>query len=796
MAFATEIVKRDRKPIFIITIEGVGYLDSTTAKIKKWCTNIPSYVSTNAEKLNVYRPMLSSLSSFGEELDLERFTSSVDGLSFSLSRRGNEFDSFILGHKKHVTRLSAAVANATTTSISFYSTSWRDVGSAIYIGQECVVYDGTNYIRGAYGTIPSAHNIDDPVFEGLSYLKNRIVTLYLVYNHDGITSSDETQVWQGFVDNVSLSHNKTEFNFSCSGYSSSIKNRSIFSGYTSFNVEFITIGKKNFTNTGDDTGNDIFLEVGEKESIFFVDSAPASLSFGTSRFFKTYKGEVIQISGTSITGSNKWQSGRVLERGLFGTQTHDDYIDDKGDNVKAVEVFMTDPSYATQFRIQARNAETSSVSTGTWTMSTHPIDILLNFLTSSPNSSAVLADGTTFTAGSNYTSGKGNYSSLPLGMGIGVLASKIDFDSFFYVKNLVIPDIRMDGFIFSSDSRENFVDWASREVLQPLGLYMTTNKSGQIQITKVEHYNRVSTYTTIDRDDTLSVTQEISSEDPITEIVFEMKTPEIFSDKTIKEIYKRNDILSMYPLKESEGFRQNKKYFKLSGVRSDNKSNLFFEDIAIFHFQMSNQALPIITIDTDISLINTFSLGDYFNFTDNEIINPSTGTAGVTAYVCQIISKRIVFPNKIQWTAIMHHTGYRLAGVSPAGIIASVTAWDFVSNYVIVLEANNFSNSELSGSNFAGYARDAAGFASGYLLELFDANGVKRSTQSGVIGSVSTNTITFTTHFGAAITPAAGDVIMFRQYASDDIAAMHNFSYRSTTGLALGVTSDDPYQYH
>ena len=642
MTFATEITKRNRKPIFLLTIEGIGYFDSPTAKIKKWCTKTPAYVSSNAEKLNVYRPMLAGISSFGEELDLQKLVSSVDGLSFDISRRGNEFDSFLLGHKKHVTRLSSAVANATTTAISFHSITWRDTGSPIYIGQECVVFDGSAYIRGAYGTVPSAHNVDDPVFEGISYLKNRIITLYIVYDHDGITSSDETQVWQGFVDNVSLSSDKTSYHFSCVGYSSAIRNRSIFSGYSNFDVSFLTFGKKNFTNTGDDTGNDIFLEIGGKEALYYTNGAPATLSFGSSRFLKTSKGEVIHLIYTTITGSSKFISGRVYDRGLFGTQKYNDYLDDNTDSVKAVEIFPTDPSFATQFRIQARGAETTSVSTGTWTISSHPIDILLNFMCSSPSVSSVLADGTSFTAGSNYTSGKGNYSSLPVGMGVGVLASKIDFDSFFYVKNLVIPNIRMDGFIFSSDSRENFLDWASREILQPLGLYVTMSLSGKIQIIKIEHYNRLLSYSTIDRDDTISVSQNLSSEDPITEIVFEMSTPEIFSGKTIKEIYKRDDILSLYPYKETEGFRQNKKHFKVLGIRSDNKSNLFFEDLAISHFQMSNQALPILEIETDISLTNTFSIGDYFNFTDNEIINPSTGVAGVTNYVCQIISKRII----------------------------------------------------------------------------------------------------------------------------------------------------------
>lgn len=794
MTFATEIAKKSRKPIFIITIEGIGEYTNSTASIKKWCTAYPDYITSN-DRLNVYRPFLSGLSSFGEELDLEQNISKIDGLSFSLSRRSNEFDSFILGHKKPVTRLSAAVANATTTTISFQSVAWRDTGSNIFIGQECVVYNGTNYTRGAYGTTPSAHNADDPVFEGINYIRGRLITLYLVYNHTGAVAGDETQVWQGVVDRVSLSSDKTNFDFSCIGYASAIRHRSIFSGFNGFNVEFITYGKQNFTSTGDDTDNDVFLEIGEKELVYSVDGALTTLSFSTDRYYKTQKGEVIRVAVTSITGSGKFASARVKERALFGTQRYDDYVDDKESNVKAVEILFTDTQYVTQFRIQARGAETASVSTGTWAMSSHPIDILLCFLTSAPSDSAVLADGTFFTAGSNYTSGKGNYSSLPLGIGIGVLASKIDFDSFFYVKNLVFPSIRFDGFVFVGDNKESFLEWASKEILQPLGLYLTTNKDNKIQVIMIEHYNRLSTYSSLDRDDIISIDQEINSENPVTEVIFEMRTPELLQNKYVKETYRRNDLLSLYPFKESDNFQQRKKEFKLSGVRIDNQNSIFFEDLAIYHFQITNQAIPILTFVTDISKINTFSLGSYCNISDSNVLNPSTGVKGITSYACQIVAKRIVFPNKIEWKALMHHSTYRMGAISPAGIISSVTSWT-PGNYVVVLEANNFSNSEMSGTSFIGYARDAAAFAAAYMVDLFDANGDKRSTESGRIDSVSTNTVTFSTYFGATITPAVGDVIRFATYSASDAAAQHNFTYMAADALTLGGTTDDPYQYH
>lgn len=150
----------------------------------------------------------------------------------------------------------------------------------------------------------------------------------------------------------------------------------------------------------------------------------------------------------------------VLERGVAGTEP------------AAYEVghvmrpaLVSDPVHGS-YRWSPGPAPSTSRSAGTWNVTAHPIDLLLALLTSAAHPD----DGLELR---NYNPAFGNWSSLPVGFGVGYPASRIDFGSFLAVKAMY-RSVELPAVILTDEDQQTLGEWVTTNILEPFGWFLTT----------------------------------------------------------------------------------------------------------------------------------------------------------------------------------------------------------------------------------------------------------------------------------------------------------------------------------
>jgi hypothetical protein len=127
----------------------------------------------------------------------------------------------------------------------------------------------------------------------------------------------------------------------------------------------------------------------------------------------------------------------------------------------ATQVFLA----RSDFRYSPGPTPATARTSGTWVRSSHWVDLLLIMLTSSNESSDLLELN-------NYIAARGNYSSLPPGYGVGLLADLLDWDSFAAVKQRTL-DYLFPNFALGLEEAVPFGEMIDQHFLKPMGAYLS-----------------------------------------------------------------------------------------------------------------------------------------------------------------------------------------------------------------------------------------------------------------------------------------------------------------------------------
>lgn len=139
----------------------------------------------------------------------------------------------------------------------------------------------------------------------------------------------------------------------------------------------------------------------------------------------------------------------------------------------ATQVFLA----RSDFRYSPGPTPSTIRSSGTWVRSSHWIDLLLIMLTSSNEP----ADGLEL---ANYVSARGNYSSLPPGYGVGLLAAQIDWDAFAAVKQRTL-DYLFPNFSLGAGDAVPFGELVDEQFLKPMGAYLSTSGVARVVLPRI-----------------------------------------------------------------------------------------------------------------------------------------------------------------------------------------------------------------------------------------------------------------------------------------------------------------------
>ena len=408
-----------------------------------------------------YKPYVIDLPSpMSERVDPEGGMTEAGELSVDMLDSADELTAALKIDADPVNTVSTAVG-ASDTSIAVDSGPAFSIGDFIYIGNECmhvtnIVSNALTIVRAQLDTVARPHAFGSPVYTALPYLHGRRMRYYEI-PHDAVGESAQLEWEQYQLDGIELSEDGNSFTLlgltGVGNTSQLVKRRpqdqfvarTVFAD-EHFSAEFF--GPRTATADGEIwTGERMTFEM---EGEIFRASMP---------FFGFTSSNILLPTDRALLGSRIHSP----EPGDTGSQVFIANKDESG------AVFRYSPGTNTPGYVSG--SESSSRGSGTWVKSDHFVPILLCLLTSSADSN----DGLELT---NFTAGEGNFSSLPIGVGVGLPADRIDWTSF-HNAWAATPGWRFPGFVVRES--ESFGELVSREILRVIGAYLST-QNGKISL--------------------------------------------------------------------------------------------------------------------------------------------------------------------------------------------------------------------------------------------------------------------------------------------------------------------------
>lgn len=448
------------------------------------------------------------------------------------------------------------------------------------------------------------------------------------------------------------------------------------------------------------------------------------------------------------------------------------------------------------FRFQERGTETSSIGSGTWINDTrceHPIAGILCVLTSSAT-----PDGSDGLQGTNFVANFGNFSSLPPGIGAGIPAALIDWQSFHDVwdrtKDIRLPRLMLDG---ATTARK----WLEENICQLTGFAIII-RNGKIrcEYAAIPAAGTLASATWSHLDGLLTEEKEEGVEQ--SRLRYKRRSDIAASTivyKTVSPTGKPRDIEindGDYP--ELTGY--------IRGLFSQDTPPLEIQALAAVADSAGGQAVlekngirllswfrkppPELEAVTDLSFLNVL-LANTVALTHYDIPNLRLGTRGQTNLLCWVRGKRISLRNsEIMWTLIAFGFGGKYGRVQPAAVINGAP-----SGNVATVHQNRYTDLN-AGLGLA--TRDCLAFTPGdrYRLRALSGAIVASTPTFQTLLSINSgaNQLTFDGNFGGAwastqkIIPAAYDDQSTTQKST-------YLSYADDATDGLGAAEDEAFTF-
>jgi hypothetical protein len=722
--WATHIASAERRQIVIITIEGFG---DVTYGQWKFCTAAPDYVTINTAPR--YKAWLRDWPEIlSERADIWGGVPEGGELSFSIL----DYDDALTG----ILRLDAPAVATLSTSPTAAATSW-DVVSAANLTDPSVVFCGSEAVeisnisgtaltvsRGALGTTAVPHVAGDPIRPALPYVRGREVRIYLA-PADATSSAQETLFGVYHLDGLELS---ADFN----GYEFSAKSELKYLG------RMIPRVVNAYT----------FVRWREGEPAGLAVIRPAQKSYRAARAAWDYAYWL--IDGKEIALDLAAGDVPRLRRAQLGTTQAE-----VKEGTPFVQILVAGESTDEgSFRYSPGPSPSSNRGTGTWTKAQHPVPILLSLLCSSYEN----ADGLEL---NNRNATYGAYDALPVGYGLGVPHTLIDWPSWMAVWART-AELRWSAFRFG-DKAERFAELATRDMLRPLGWFLSV-KDAKISLVAPRQPTAYDTLTTIDSS---TILLEEGAEGRLPRIRAGWDMDRVLSVVTYitqgaagerTTVVHNGDFLNTYGQRGYYGQDEGSLEVKFRGPPEDGAESLAYAlaERWLYRFQRPPMA---IRVEVDLSL-EGLAVGEWAGVTCTELPAVSGGTRGVVGLPALVLERTL---------AVDEDAGARMGlrllafgDTAKAKVIAPAALVSSVSGTTATVVANRYTDA--SGPDGCPTS-DAAAFTAGDVVQLVDASGLLLDSGStATVTSVGSNQIVLSTNFGGAL--AADKVIIFSASAS------------------------------
>jgi len=439
-------------------IEGVGP-PLTAAQLSaaggdgryRFCTFAPAYAA--AEPAGLWQPLLTEFPAvLAERADPVGGSTELGNLDFSLLDEADLLTGLFRTERAPTTILTVGTDDSATL-LFVASSSGIAADTVVWLGDEACRVSATGVgtltvERGYLGTRPGPHEINDGVFQSTTIIESRRVVLYLA-PLDADSFADAREVGTYVIDGFSISDDANVWEFTAHTQALAL---SKLIPFVRRQVEITRVHEGADDGVGYvrfGFGPDVPATTDQLRSLVDL-----RLWTDTPELFSlVVEGEVID-----------WAVDGVISTAAFALQ-RDVLQAGKRTSLQAGQLARQVFLARSDFRFSPGPTPSTSRSSGTWTISSHWIDLLLIMLTSSNEP----ADGLEL---ANYVSAQGNYSSLPPGYGVGLLADLIDWGSFAAVKQRTL-DYLFPNFALGAGDAVPFGELIDEQFLKPMGAYLS-----------------------------------------------------------------------------------------------------------------------------------------------------------------------------------------------------------------------------------------------------------------------------------------------------------------------------------
>lgn len=760
LTFTGTAAARDANWSIVLTIEGSG----NNTGLFRYCTQRPTYADAQYREWIMDWPEIS-----GERIDVFGGLPTAGELEVQILDYGDALTSEWRIEADPRTFLNGAINSTTTSIIVESNTGIVDDVSVLYIGNEALRVTniaGTTITctRGWLDTDPTPHVDNAPIHLYLPYLGARRARLYIV-PVDATSAAQETSFGDYFIDTEEMTGDLNGF---------------------------ILRGKSQLKWLGRNIvrATPYVHEIDTYRTIDLSSHAINQTPFGSITSFDGSSRNYIKIStGEIITVSNLLQ---IFDRGALGTQVQEIKVGDMYTVVYGAATAEPSGRPPSWFRWSVSNSATRSSG---WTRSANWIDIILNLLLSSADTS----DGFEL---ANRNTTYGSWDCLPVGIGIGIPHAQLDWPSFMAVRSRT-PDYMFQNF-YVGDESVPFGDLITDHFLKPIGAYLST-VGGVAKIilprtpligSSVLSFGAADTLARLvaDRHYTTTLRAHRRLTDVATSVIFKLADE---STLTINN--------SDFGRGAGAGYGQPGYYahedktlsIDAPSVRldSDGLSDLLFES-GMRRLVRRRRPLIDLNIPNDISHY-TLAVGEIFAFTHEDLPDRSTGTRGVTDLVCELNERKLdVSPETgltLDWTASSFGAG-RFGRIAPCARVASVVASG--ANREITVDANRYTDSDAADGL---PVTDAGAFTVNDVVQIRTRDDVLVTATTQIVTVIAGNVITVDGNFGGSLAVGAGNagqVLSYTERATAVAAQFNSFVYwADQVGLTVGASTDVPWKY-
>jgi len=757
----------------VLTIEGLG----DSAGLFYFCSNVPDFAASNAN----WRPWIRSEAwpdVISETVNVMGGLPDAGNIAVNLVDVDNTLTSEWRTERGPITLASAAITKD-STSVTVIDASNIAAGDVIYMGTEAMKVGGkssndlTSLTRGYLGTDAASHAANEEVYLSTPYLRGRRIKLY-VSPIDAGSVADLYLFGTYHVDSFSLSEDLNSYVLQGK---SALKYLDRLVSHEPLNPEFVI-------NVNQNDAGRLFL------------SHPGTWDqWSAGAAFMRFDDEIVTVKPSSLAPVIV----DVMKRGQLGTQAGkaDLKAQDSGQWILAADEDSSGPG-AFRFisggdwsQLSAGDKASTDRNSYLWKRSAHWIDILLCIFTSSAGD-----DGLELVNGHDTY---GNWSSLPVGYGLGVPASVIDFESFVKLKNET-PDFKFKAFHLDSESKP-VKKCISEQILKPIGAYITTETGSiALRMPKIPLLN--STLTAWDSSVVLSKNagdRRRLSDLQISQDVSKVATTVSF------EVLNQSGGKAVHTFKDSsfEGWSVGRTYyakeespleFKVPGIINEG-SQAFIKRLGmrkLFRFRRPMWSLRLGTGYDQAGIVP----GDLVGLSHDDLPDTETGLRGWSNVACEIVGREVALDEKGARISfdLVAFTEARIGRVSASAYIVGTSGPDGDGNYALDLASNLYTDAASLGDL---PTDDAGGFRALDVVTLCNADGSDgASTVTQAVVSVSGDRVVIDGNFSGSL--AAGKVLVFSDRASAVSAQYDYFVYFAATTDTppnIGASTDKPWRY-